>query len=130
MDVRGATNVVAGEDGLELHNAIFVAGLDATKECCVEVGGIGLVAVAVGLDTGVHALEQLIVSYCIAIHVGLLRVIPLHCSARCPCRRLAVGCKCWCRLLGCPCTEGLRAGIPRRSRESVRRSRLQLMSWI
>jgi hypothetical protein len=39
-----------------LDNAGGVRGLDAAEEGCVEVIGVGRVAVAVGLDAGVDAL--------------------------------------------------------------------------
>jgi hypothetical protein len=57
VDVGCTPGVVAWEDGLELHDAVLVAGLDSAEEGGVQVGCIGVVAVPAGLDTGVDALD-------------------------------------------------------------------------
>ena len=63
VDVRGTAGVVAREDGLELHDALLVAGLDTAQEGRVEVAGVGGVAVAAGLDTGVDTLVQVLATH-------------------------------------------------------------------
>ena len=62
MDVRGTAGVVAREDGLELDDTLLVAGLDTAQEGRVEVAGVGGVAVAAGLDTGVDTLVGMLVN--------------------------------------------------------------------
>lgn len=57
MYVGSTPGVVAREDGLELDDAVLVAGLDSAQEGGVEVSCVGLVAVAAGLDTGVDTLD-------------------------------------------------------------------------
>lgn len=51
----GAAGVVTGEDGRELDNAIVVGLLDASQRSIVQVGRVVVIAIAVGLDTGVDA---------------------------------------------------------------------------
>lgn len=63
MNVGGTASVVTGEDRLELNHAVVVAGLDTAQEGCVEVGGIGRVTVAAGLNAGVNTLEKTRVNY-------------------------------------------------------------------
>lgn len=56
VDVGGAAGVVTREEGLELDDTLFVAGLDSAQESGVEVRGVILVAVSAGRDTGVDTL--------------------------------------------------------------------------
>lgn len=56
MNVGSTASVVAGEDGLELDNALVIAGLDTAEESSIQVGGVGRVTVATGLNTGVDTL--------------------------------------------------------------------------
>jgi hypothetical protein len=44
-----------------LDDALVVGGLDAAEEGCVEICGVGGVAVSAGLNTGVDALEGFLV---------------------------------------------------------------------
>lgn len=66
VNVGSTTSVVAGEDGLELDNALVVTGLDTAKESCIQIGSIGRVAVTTGLDSRVDTLLQksVLESYC------------------------------------------------------------------
>jgi hypothetical protein len=90
VDVGSTACVVAGEDRLELDNALVVTGLDTTEESSVEVGGIGRVTVAAGLDTGVDTLL-----WCKSVRTMFQFTVRNHktfsdlqwrCSARDPCR--------------------------------------------
>ena len=56
VNVGSTAGVVAGEDGLELDNTLVVTGLDTTEESCIQIGGIGRVAVAAGLNPRVDTL--------------------------------------------------------------------------
>lgn len=57
MDVGGAAGVVAGKDGVELDDAVFVGLLDTAEEGFVEVALVVGVAVTAGGDAGIDALE-------------------------------------------------------------------------
>ena len=53
VNVGGTTGVVAGENGFEPDNALVVTALDTAEESSVQIGGIGRVAIATGLDSRV-----------------------------------------------------------------------------
>jgi hypothetical protein len=55
MNVVRAAGVVAGDQSVELDCAIGVGYLDAPEEGRVEVGGVAVVAIAVGGDAGVDS---------------------------------------------------------------------------
>lgn len=55
MNVRGATGVVAGKDGVKLEDAVLVAELDAAEHGVVDVAGIGRVSIATSDHTAVDA---------------------------------------------------------------------------
>jgi hypothetical protein len=55
VDVDRATGVVAGHDGVKLHNAVRVAELDATQSRVVQVAAIVGVAVSAGGHTAIDA---------------------------------------------------------------------------
>lgn len=55
MHVCCAAGVMAGEDGGELRNTVFVSGLQAAEVSGVDVGGVGGVAVAFRDDAAVDA---------------------------------------------------------------------------
>lgn len=63
VDVGGTAGVVAGEDGLELGDAVRVGLLDAAEPGVVDVGLVGAVAVSAGhdarVDTGGIAVPHL-----------------------------------------------------------------------
>ncbi len=63
VDVGGAGGVMAGEDGLELHNTVAVAQLDTAEPGVVDVGLIRRVTVTgsnnTGVDTGGVAVPHL-----------------------------------------------------------------------
>lgn len=62
MNVVCTRGVVSGDDRDELEHTILIGGLDTAKECLVEVGGIGGIAVAAGcntrIDTGCVAVPE------------------------------------------------------------------------
>lgn len=56
VNVGGTTRVVARENGFEPDNALVITGLDAAEESSVQIGSIGRVAVAAGLNSRVDTL--------------------------------------------------------------------------
>lgn len=56
VNMSSSAGVMAWEDGLELDDAFFVAGLNSTEKGCVQVGGVGGITVAICLNTRVYTL--------------------------------------------------------------------------
>lgn len=74
VDVIGAREVVAGEDGLELRDAVLVRLLDTAEPGRVDIVGVGLVAVAAGHDARVYACGIAVPHFHVDVGDGLARV--------------------------------------------------------
>lgn len=74
VDVVGTREVVTGEDGLELRDAVLVRLLDAAEPGRVNVVDVGLVAVAAGYDAGVYTRGVAVPHFDVDVGDGLARV--------------------------------------------------------
>ena len=74
VDVRGAAGVVTGEQRLELGNAVGVSGLDASQPGGINVGRVGRVSVAAGVDARVDAGRVAVPDLQVQIRDGLAGV--------------------------------------------------------
>ena len=74
MDMCSATNVVTGEDGLELGDTVSVGLLDSPTKCGVDIGGIVRIAVSTGNNTRVDTSAVAVPDLDVDIRDGLTGV--------------------------------------------------------